>query len=154
MRTKRFPVRLTEEEVAHLQTVVGETNERSHAHKRANILLRLDENRNANVRIADVAAELQVSSITVCNTARRYAEMGLARTLKPKPSQARRAQIKINAPVQAQILTIANSPPPKGRAKWTLLMIRDELIEKQVVDSISPEGVRQVLKKRQAMLRE
>ena len=42
----------------------------------------------------------------------------------------------------------ACSAAPEGRADWTLRLLADRLVECQIVESISAEGVRQILKKR------
>ena len=42
---------------------------------------------------------------------------------------------------------IACADPPEGRARWTLQMIADRLVQLQVVDSICVESVRKALKK-------
>jgi hypothetical protein len=42
----------------------------------------------------------------------------------------------------------ACSAAPEGRKDWTLQLLADRLVECQLVESISPEAVRQVLKKR------
>ena len=47
-------------------------------------------------------------------------------------------------------LEAACSTPPKGHSGWTLVMIRDKAIELRLVDSVSTEGVRKLLKKRLA----
>jgi hypothetical protein len=37
--------------------------------------------------------------------------------------------------------------PPAGRARWTLELLADRLVELKIVDSLSYETVRRVLKK-------
>ena len=41
---------------------------------------------------------------------------------------------------------MAWAEPPEGRAGWTLRLLADRLVEWEVVESISPETVRQTLK--------
>jgi len=48
---------------------------------------------------------------------------------------------------EALLETLAKSEPPEGRKRWTLQLLADRLVELKVVDSISYETVRQVLKK-------
>ena len=43
---------------------------------------------------------------------------------------------------------MACGEPPQGRAKWTLKLLADRLVECEIVESISTETVRRVLKKR------
>jgi hypothetical protein len=44
-------------------------------------------------------------------------------------------------------IALACSEPPEGRARWTLSLLADKLIELKVVEAIVPETVRQTLKK-------
>jgi len=53
----------------------------------------------------------------------------------------------LDAKGEAVLETLARSEPPEGRKRWTLQLLADRLVELKVVDSISDETVRQVLKK-------
>ena len=46
-----------------------------------------------------------------------------------------------------RILFIACSEAPQGRADWTLKLLAEQLVEREIVDSISTETVRKALKK-------
>jgi hypothetical protein len=48
---------------------------------------------------------------------------------------------------EAELLAIAEGPPPEGRVRWTLHLLADRLVQLEVVDTISHETVRQALKK-------
>ena len=48
---------------------------------------------------------------------------------------------------EAHLIALACSLPPEGRAGWTLQLLSDQLVECEIVDSISTETVRQMLKK-------
>ena len=43
---------------------------------------------------------------------------------------------------------LAKSEPPEGRKRWTMELLARRLVELKVVDGISDETVRKVLKKR------
>ena len=47
----------------------------------------------------------------------------------------------------AHLIALACGEPPEGRAGWTLKLLADRLVEWEIVESISPETVRQTLKK-------
>jgi len=55
---------------------------------------------------------------------------------------------------EARLVSIACSEPPAGHARWTLRLLGDRLVELKVVESIFPETMRQVLKKRHQTLAE
>ena len=44
-------------------------------------------------------------------------------------------------------MALACSQPPEGRASWTLELLADGLVEREIVESISTETVRRTLKK-------
>ena len=48
---------------------------------------------------------------------------------------------------EAHLIALACGEPPEGRAGWTLQLLADQLVECEIVDSISTETVRQTLKK-------
>jgi transposase len=85
------------------------------------------------------------SKPTVAKTKKRYREGGLAYALceKPRPGQPK----TIGPREEAQVTSIACSTPPNGKKRWTICMIRDELIELGYIKTISRESVRKVLKK-------
>ena len=54
---------------------------------------------------------------------------------------------KLDGQGEARLIALACSDPPEGFACWTLQLLADELVELQVVESISIETIRQTLKK-------
>ena len=65
------------------------------------------------------------------------------RTPRARPPRARR----LTPAGEQELLAVAQSAPPAGRARWTLHLLADRLVQLQVVDAISHETVRQALKK-------
>ena len=45
-------------------------------------------------------------------------------------------------------MAIACSDPPEGHTHWTLKLLAEKVVQMQFAESISPETVRQILKKR------
>ncbi len=54
---------------------------------------------------------------------------------------------KIDGDVEAHLVALSCSEPPPGRARWTLRLLADSIVELGYVESISHEAVRQTLKK-------
>ena len=52
----------------------------------------------------------------------------------------------------AHLVALACSQPPEGRVSWTLKLLADRLVEREIVESISTETVRQTLKKTNSSL--
>ena len=61
--------------------------------------------------------------------------------------QLRRRQKRLDGEGEARLIAIAWVEPPDGRAKWTLKLLADRLVEWEIVETISTETVRRVLKK-------
>lgn len=111
---------------------------------RARILLLADE----GIKDREICKVLGISSQTVANLRKRFSESeyeSILEVIKDKPRSGR--PIKIDSRVDANITAIACSTPPKGSVEWTLRMIADRLVKLEVIDSISHESVRSVLKK-------
>jgi hypothetical protein len=67
--------------------------------------------------------------------------------LSPYRTPRREYRPKLDGRQEAHLIATACSAPPEGRARWTLRLLADKLVELDVVGSISHEAVRQALKK-------
>ena len=76
----------------------------------------------------------------------RCVEEGLEAALGRRQRSRDRAPV-LDGEGEAQLVAIACSEPPDGRARWTLHLLADELKHRKVVHTISHETVRKVLKK-------
>ena len=65
--------------------------------------------------------------------------------LEDKPRSGR--PIGISGADRAKITAIACSTPPDGRARWSLRLLADKLVELEIVESISFKQVGNILKK-------
>ena len=74
-----------------------------------------------------------------------YATAGLDAALYAKPPQ-REYRRKLDGQQEARLVALTCSAPPEGHKRWTLRLLADRLVELQVVESVSYETVRQVLK--------
>ena len=54
---------------------------------------------------------------------------------------------RFDGPQRAAITALACTPAPVGHSRWTLRLLADKAVELALVDTISHEMVRQVLKK-------
>ena len=120
----------------------------------ARILLLSDEAQGDGVmKDGDIARSLQVGRATVERVRRRCVEEGVEAALGRK-EQLNRRQKKLDGQGEARLVALACAEPPEGRAGWTLKLLADWLVEREIVESISPETVRQTLKKRTQALAE
>jgi Homeodomain-like domain len=88
-----------------------------------------------------------VSTATVGRVRQRFIEQGLEAALV-RQKQVRPSRLPtIDGRAEAHLIALACSPPPEGRAAWTMQLLADKLIELKVVDRVCDETVRRALKK-------
>ena len=89
---------------------------------------------------------------TVERLRKRCVEEGVESALNRK-KQLRRRQKRLDVSLsgcegEARLIAMACGEPPEGRASWTLKLLADQLVECEIVGTISTETVRQALKKK------
>ena len=94
----------------------------------------------------EIARSLKVGTATVERVRRRCVEEGVEAALGRKEQLNRRAK-KLDGQGEAHLIALACGEPPEGRVSWTLQMLADGLVEREIVESISDETVRRTLKK-------
>jgi transposase len=145
---KMFIVRLTETERLELGALVRKGKTSALTIARARILLKADQGKDGEAQTdAQVAEALSVTAKTVFNVRRRWVEEGLEAALHRKKQDCPSRSRKLDGVAEAKLVATCCGPAPQGRARWTLRMLADKLVELEVVDSISPETVRSTLKK-------
>jgi transposase len=150
---KVFIVRLTETERAALDALVRKGKASALSIARARILLKADQGKDGEARPdVQVAEALSVAAKTVFNVRRRWVEEGLEAALRRKKQDCPSRLRKLDGVAEAKLVATCCGPVPQGRARWTLRMLADKLVEFEVVPSISPETVRSTLKKMQLSL--
>jgi hypothetical protein len=126
-------------------------NKGSHStqtYRSAFILLNVDEGefstgKNTNTAICKV---LKINSRTIDRVKKKLIEKGIDAALH-RDKGSRIYERKIDGDVEAKLIAISCSEPPKGYAKWSLRMLADKMVELQYIDSISHVSVEKVLKK-------
>lgn len=147
MSRTQHRVVLTPAERRHLQHLVRQSTVSHFTYQRARILLAADHRTEGPAPTdAGVARTVGVSTRTVARVRARWADAGVAATLRPA-DRGTRGRSRFDTATQARIVQLACSPPPPGHARWTVRMLAHQVIELAIVDQIAPESVRQVLKK-------
>ena len=143
----KYVVTLAASEYAQLHALlrVGTAAAATLAHAR--VLLKADQADGGPAwSDAHIADALDVSLSTVHRVRQAFVEDGLEAALHRKGPTGRQYR-KLDGAQEAHLVALACSPPPEGRARWTLKLLADRLVELEVVDSVSPECVRATLKK-------
>jgi hypothetical protein len=143
---KKYIVRLSEQERQTCHSVVKKLNGGSQKVRRAQILLQTDADGPAWTD-AQIAEAFHCRIQTIENLRKRCVtesfELALVGKKRLKPPTAP----KLDGRGEAKLIAMRLGKPPAGYGKWTLRLLADELVELEVVDSISHETVRQTLKK-------
>jgi transposase len=140
---KQYLVTLTDDERQALREMVSRGKAASRTINHALILLKADVPENATDEEISRACEVSIS--TVERVRRRFVEEGLEAALRPP--KVPRPPRKLDGDVEAHLIALACSDPPRGRARWTVRLLAQKLVELGHVDSISHESVRTALKK-------
>ncbi len=144
MARKQRPVKLTQDEYDFLTTYVAHGHKNARQINRARTLLLSHEGHKAQ----NIAQVLGISRATVYQVRNKYHQQTydhIVDIVKDQPRQGR--PIQFDQKVEANVSMIACSEAPAGNARWTLHLIADKLVQLNVVDSISHESVRSLLKK-------
>ena len=116
--------------------------------KRAQVLQDLDEsNGRIPATISDVMRKRGVSENVAIFTRRRFDQGGIDAAIFRKKRTTPPVAPKVTGEVEAHIIACACSAVPKGFTRWSMQMIADKIVLNGVVESISDETVRLVLKK-------
>ncbi len=141
MPAKLYRVDLTKSEREQLLDIARKGKTSARKVKRSLILCKADE----GLTDQQVSQALLVGPSTVSRVRRRFVEEGLESALKERPRPGQRR--KLDGKQEAHLVAVACSPAPEGRAQWTLQLLANQVVELKLADSISPETVRQMLKK-------
>jgi len=147
MSAKKYRVKLSAEEQQELKRLVSRGKAAAYKQTHARILLLSDENQaEGGMKDVEIARSLKVGTATVERVRRRCVEEGLERALGRREQVNRRPR-KLDGAGEAQLIALACSQAPEGRASWTLKLLAGRLVEREIVESISAETVRNTLKK-------
>ena len=135
----RYRVTLTQDERNALAALLNGGKQPARKLKRAQILLAAD----AGVRDEDIALSVGVGGSTVYRTKRRFVEGNLERALSEEARPG--AERKLTGKEEALLVATACSSPPSGRARWTLELLAEQMVQLTAHASVSRETVRRRL---------
>jgi transposase len=149
---KIYVVTLSPEERSSLEKLVstGRASAKRQTHSR--ILLKADTSaEDLGWTDEQICAALDVSLSTVERVRKRFVEHGME-AVASRPATPRPSRRRLDGELEARLLAVACSPPPAGRAHWTLRLLADQMVVLEHVESISYETIRRTLKKTRSSL--
>ncbi len=143
----RYTIKLTKAEVEELHTIINKGSHTSQTFRVAYILLNCDEGKYSDkVTNEQISKVLKVGMRTIDRIKKRFVEEGLEAVLERRPT-SRVYEKKSDGDIEAKLVTLCCSEPPKGYAKWSLRLLADKMVELKYVESVSHVTVRSILKK-------
>jgi len=142
-----YTIKLTKSEVEELKAIINKGSHTSQTFRAAYILLNCDEGKySKKVTNEQMSKVLKIGMRTIDRIKKKFIEEGMEATLERRPT-SRVYERKVDGEVEAKLVTLCCSEPPKGFAKWSLRLLADKMVELNYVESISHVKVREVLKK-------
>lgn len=140
---------LTEEEQIYLKEIVRKGVHNSHVITRARVLLMLDRTgKKDHVRYKRTAEYAQISVQAVYNMRDEFlSNHDIETYLNRKKRETPPTAPKMTGEIEAKIIALACSEPPKGCSRWTLRLLSEKIVELNFVDKISHMTVQRLLKK-------
>lgn len=138
---KKYIVKLTAKERKTLLATVRKGQNKASVIQRAHILLKSDEGKTDK----NIAETLYISDDSIARTRQRFCEDGLEASLSDKSHPG--SESKLDDGQEAYLVALACSDAPEGRQRWTLELLSKQLVKDGIVETISTETVRLVLKK-------
>ena len=149
---KVYVVRLTREERERLHDLVHKGRVAADRRRRAQVLLLVDQGEHGPAHAdRSVAERVEMAPRTVERIRQRCVLEGLDAVLGRRQRSRERARA-LDGEAEARLIAMACSDPPEGCARWTLHLLADEMQRRRIVETVSRETVRRVLKKRRQTL--
>lgn len=144
---RKCRVMLSTEQRQRLEEVVSKGRSPAKKIQRARVLLMADEEHpDGRWHDQQIAKILGLHRNTVARIRWRFVEEG-DEAINRKERESPPIEPKLDGRQEAQLVAICCSPPPEGRAVWTLSLLVDALKKRGIVTEISRETVRKGLKK-------
>ena len=143
---KKFIVRLSDEEGQECQAIIKKLKGSGQKYRRAQILLKADVN-GLGWTDDKIAEAFSCREQTVESLRKRLVLDGFEQALNGKKRAEPPTACKLDGEGEAKLIAMRLGQPPTGYGRWTLQLLADEIVALEVVEAISYETVRKVLKK-------
>jgi hypothetical protein len=145
---KKYVVRLSDEEREQLITLIHGGKHAARKLLKARILLKADASEaGEGWSDSQISEALHTSLDTVARTRQRLVEEGFEAALAYQYSPTSARPRIFDGAAEAKLIALACSKPPKGRARWTLELLEEKVVELNIVDRASDNTIGRTLKK-------
>src|SRR6195256_5768802 len=145
---KKYVVRLSDDEREQLATLIRKGSSPAQRLMKARILLKADVS-EAGEGWSDnqIIEALETSASMVYRVRKQLGEEGIEAVLSRKPRGEPAIPKIFDGEKEAKLIALACSQPPKGRARWTLRLLENKVVELNIVDRASDSTIGRTLKK-------
>jgi arsenate reductase-like glutaredoxin family protein len=145
---KTYVVRLSGEERERLKALIRKGKSPARRLLKARILLKADVS-EAGEGWSDsrIIEALVASASLVYRVRKQLVEEGLEAVLSRKQRATPAVPPIFDGEKEAKLIALACSKPPKGRARWTLRLLENKVVELGIVDRASDSTIGRTLKK-------
>ena len=145
---KKYVVRLSGEERAQLEGLLRRGKSPARRLLKARILLKADVSQ-AGEGWSDsrIIAALETSASMVYRMRKQLVEEGIEAVLSRKQRAMPAVPRIFDGEKEAKLIALACSKPPRGRARWTLRLLENKVVELGIVDRASDSTIGRTLKK-------
>jgi len=143
---KKYSITLTETEREELEAMLTKGKGAAQKLRRARILLKVDNGPQGpawtDVHIHEA---LDVTTKTVANLRERFVLDGFEVALNGHSTRNQRLP-KLDGECEARLIATLCGPAPEGRARWSLRLLADQVVELKITDEpVSHETIRKTL---------
>ena len=145
---KKYVVRLSGEERQQLETLIRKGKSPAQRLLKARILFKADVS-EAGEGWSDsrIIKALDTSASLVYRVRKQLVEEGFEAVLSRKQRATPAVARIFDGEKEAKLIALACSKPPKGRARWTLRLLENKVVELGIVDRASDSTIGRALKK-------
>ena len=145
---KKYVVRLSGEEREQLQALIRKGKSPAKRLLKARILLKADVS-DAGEGWSDsrIIKALDTSAFDGLPGAQAIGGRGLRSGVEPQAPHDATSPAIFDGEKEAKLIALACSKPPKGRARWTLRLLENKVVELGIVERASDSTIGRTLKK-------
>jgi hypothetical protein len=145
---KKYVVRLSGEERERLETLIRKGKSPARRLLKARILLKADVSEAGDGwSDSKIIEALETSASMVYRVRKQLVEEGFEAVLSRKQRATPAVARIFDGEKEAKLIALACSKPPKGRARWSLRLLENKVVELGIVDRASDSTIGRTLKK-------
>ena len=145
---KKYVVRLSADEREQLDTLIRKGKGPARRLLKARILLKADiSDAGPGWSDSKIIAALDTSESMVYRLRQQLVEEGFEAVLSRKQRATPAVPRIFDGEKEAKLIALACSKPPQGRARWTLRLLENKVVELGIVERASDSTIGRTLKK-------